>query len=104
MGMTLVLFWLTISTPFVYASQQFRASFEQSNPVSTSDENSSAPTGTMTEEKTAGSTSLSEEYLLDAHSTANLNCLSSAPHIPYDAREYTAFHGEMPEPPPNLHS
>jgi hypothetical protein len=63
--------WLTISAPFVYASQQQQAKQDNSSttqsPLDCNDEESSNPFGNSTEEKAPSTTSLSEEYLHQYH-------------------------------------
>ena len=100
--MILALLWLTVSTPFVYASQQKTAEFHKiadvDNPLN---EEESNPFGNSTEEKAPTGVSLSEEYLHDYHSSDYYFILASQFHKFEDAEIYVAFHGEMLVPPPN---
>jgi hypothetical protein len=102
--MIIALLWLTVSTPFVYASQQALAATNKAvnggdnHPV---DEEESNPLGNSTEEKTPGSVSLSEEYLHSHHSSDYYFHIASRFYKLADAKVYVAFHGEMLVPPPN---
>jgi len=104
-GMILALLWLTVSTPFVQASQQKMAKQEQtsdkSSPLSGSEEESN-PFGNSTEEKTPGSTSFSEEYLHDTHGSTHFFITITPEHLTQDDGTYIAFHGELLVPPPNV--
>lgn len=103
--MIIALLWLTVSTPFVYESQQELAATHKAVnggdnlPV---DEEESNPLGNSTEEKTPGGVSLSEEYLHDHHSSDYYFHFASRFHKLADAKIYVAFHGEMLVPPPNV--
>jgi len=107
--MLVTLLWLTVSTPFVYASQlqlakqQASLSPSSQHDDSNDDEKTCTPLGSNTaEEKPHGSiNSLSEEYL---HLDSELFRLAelSLNHTRYHtASEYVAFHGELLCPPPN---
>jgi hypothetical protein len=103
--MILALLWLTISTPFVFASQQEMAKQHQiadtNSPVSDCDDDTANPFGNTTEEKAPSSSSLSEEYLHDHHSAEYFFALISQSHKCENADTYNAFHGELLVPPPN---
>lgn len=101
-GMILALLWLTVSTPFVYASQQ-QAKQEQgcSSPLCNSDEESN-PFGNSNEEKTPNSTSFSEEYLHDSDHSTEFFEGALPNHLSQNAGTYIAFHGELLVPPPNV--
>lgn len=105
--MILLLMWLTISTPFIYASQQELAKSSTSSanqtPLAGTEEENANPFGSSTEEKTPKNiNSLSEEYIHDQH---KMDCLFSV-DLQYqkteNARTYIAFHGELLVPPPNV--
>ncbi|HVF80842.1 MAG TPA: hypothetical protein VM884_02870 [Flavisolibacter sp.] len=104
--MILALLWLTVSAPFVYASQQElskqnKVSNSQS-PLDCNDEESSNPFGNSTEEKAPGNSSLSEEYLHHHHHPEDyFTSISSQYHKGENADTYIAFHGEVQVPPPN---
>ena len=103
--MMLALLWLTVSLPFVYASQQglIKQGLKAScgYPVSENDEDSTNPFGSSTEEKAPGSTSFSEEYLHDHHSADHFFSFDSKYYKFEDEDAYHAFHGELLVPPPN---
>lgn len=105
--MILLLMWLTVSTPFVYASQQEQAKHSKScsgqPPLSGTEEENANPFGNSTEEKTPKNiTSFSEEYLHDQHKTDYLFSITLQYHKIENAGTYTAFHGELLVPPPNV--
>jgi hypothetical protein len=106
--MLLMLLWLTVSTPFVFASQlkaeqkhALSATSSQSDDATADDEQACSPLG-GTEEKTSnGVNSISEEYL---HMDSELFHLAELflNHTPqHTASEYVAYHGELLCPPPN---
>ena len=105
--MILALLWLTISTPFVYASQQKQSQKEkiaitQNSSADTNEEESSTnPFGNTTEEKNSNSTSLSEEYLHDHYVHDHFFFISSKSYKCENVDTYIAFHGELLVPPPN---
>ena len=104
--MILALLWLTISIPFVYASQQEHAKENKmasaSIPLAGNEEESTNPFGNNTEEKTPGNgSSFSEEYLHDHHITDHYFSVSLRYHKCGNADTYIAFHGELIVPPPN---
>ena len=103
--MILALAWLTVSTPFVYASQQEPAKQQKmekpGTPLAGSEEESSKPGGKNTEEKTPGSTSLSEEYLHNNQKSDYFFTLSLQYEKCENSDIYIAFHGELLVPPPN---
>lgn len=102
--MILALLWLTISTPFVYASEQKQA---QHNKIfasfdSTPEEESSNPFADTTEEKNPNSSSFSEEYLHEHDAHHHFSFVGSQNYKCEDSDTYTAFHGEVQVPPPNI--
>jgi hypothetical protein len=103
--MILALLWLTVSTPFVYASQQQQAKHEKmthsGSPLSCNDEESN-PFSNTTEEKTPSSTSFSEEYLHDHHEQDYFFLISRTYYKCENAGTYIAFHGELLVPPPDF--
>lgn len=102
--MMVALLWLTMSAPFVYAGQQLQAKYDKmastQNSSHTNDEESCNPFSNTTEEK-APSSSFSEEYLHDHHTTDFFVSASMQFHKCEDAGTYNAFHGELLVPPPN---
>jgi len=103
--MILALLWLTISVPFVYASQQEFAKQDKmensGSPLSGNEEEAANPFGNTTEEKSPSSSSFSEEYLHDHHKADYFFSIASQYHKCEDADTYHAFHGELIVPPPN---
>jgi hypothetical protein len=102
--MILALLWLTISLPFVYASQQEFAKQEQlSNtgfPISGNEEEAN-PFGNSEEKAPNSSSSFSEEYLHDHHKSDYFFSIVMQHHKCENAEIYVAFHGELLVPPPN---
>lgn len=104
--MILALLWLTISAPFVFASQQELAKQEKNSkacsPLAGNEEESTNPFGNTTEEKApSGSSSFSEEFLHDHHLTDHFFSIALQYHKCDNAGTYIAFHGELLVPPPN---
>ncbi len=104
--MILALLWLTVSAPFIYASQQEFAKQNQTAkadfPVSGNEEENN-PFGANTEEKAPStSNSFSEEYLHDNHKAEYFFSIASQYHKCENAGTYVAFHGELLVPPPNV--
>ncbi len=105
--MILALAWLTVSTPFVCATQQDLVKQHKmensSSPLSGNEEEASNPLGNNTEEKVPGpGNSFSEEYLHDNHLSHYFISHSSDYHKLENSGTYTAFHGELLVPPPNF--
>ena len=102
--MIVALLWLTVSTPFVFATQQganqcqTMADFNDNLPVN---EEESNPLSSTPDEKTPSGVSVSEEYIHDQHSSEYYLSLASQYHKLDDVGVYVAFHGEMLVPPPN---
>jgi hypothetical protein len=107
-GLVLMIFallWLTISTPFAYASYQEHIKHDKltkSASSSTGDEDESTnPFGNNTEEKMPNENiSLSEEYI---HSNNKIEYFSLIIPKFYNCEKtsiYIAFHGEILVPPP----
>ena len=100
------LLWLTVSTPFVFASQQYQieqnklAQSHHDAPPSDEEETSN-PFGNTTEEKTPSTSSLTEEYLHDHHTMDYFGSAEANYPASEDADTYIAFHGELLVPPPN---
>jgi hypothetical protein len=104
--MIIALFWLTISTPFVYAHQQKMADREKMANTGTTkantDQDAANPFGNNTEEKSSNSSNtLSEEYLHDHHINEHFITVVSQFPTCEDAGTYIAYHGELLVPPPN---
>jgi len=97
--MVLTLLWLTVSLPFVYDSQQ---QVKSANLLGTNEEEGGNACGNTTEEKKPSANSVSEEYLhnhdVDDHFISPIVQF----HKCENADVYTAFHGEVHVPPPNV--
>ena len=106
--MILALLWLTVSMPFVYASQQKLAKQDKientGSPLAGKEEEAANPVGNTPEEKAPGGNSVSEEYLHDHHSTDYFFAIISQYHKCVNAGTYVAYHGELLVPPPNAAS
>lgn len=105
--MILALLWLTVSAPFVYASQQELAKQNKvassSSDLGNTEEEAGNSLGNTTEEKkSSGSNSASEEYLHNHHTDDHFISPISQFHKSENAGVYNAFHGEVHVPPPNV--
>ena len=102
----LALLWLTVSIPFVVASQQELAKqntgMNAQSPLSANEEETANPFGNTTEEKApSGNSSVSEEYLHDNHTAEHFLSITSQYYKCENSGTYNAFHGEVQVPPPN---
>lgn len=106
--MMLALLWLTVSAPFVFASQQQVTQENKQTtsgaPVSENEEEASNAFSNTTEEKShnSNSSSFSEEYLHDHHISDYFFSVASQYHKCENTGTYIAFHGELLVPPPNI--
>jgi hypothetical protein len=108
--MILALLWLTISAPFVFASQQELAKQTKMtsnvSPLDANEEEVSNPFGNTTnttEEKNPNaSSSFSEEYLHDHHMEEYFFSVAFQFHKCENAGIYIAFHGDLEVPPPDI--
>lgn len=103
--MVLALLWLTVSAPFVVATQQEIAKQDKmakvTSPLAGNEEEAANPFGNTTEEKAPSSSSFSEEYLHDHHKAEYFFSIVSQYHKCEDDGTYVAYHGELLVPPPN---
>lgn len=103
--MILALLWLTVSTPFVFASQQELAKQDKmadtQSPLAGNEEEASNPFSSTTEEKNPGSNSFSEEYLHDHYIADHFFSIDLQHAKCENAGTYVAYHGELLVPPPN---
>ncbi len=103
--MILALLWLTVSAPFVFASQQKVSCQAKEIPADSfadnEEEASNAFSNTTEEKNPNSSNSFSEEYLHDYHVSDYFFSVSSQYHKCENAGTYVAFHGELLVPPPN---
>ena len=105
--MIMTLLWLTVSTPFVFASQEQNAAYSKANHADQSqrqDDDSRNPFANTTEEKapSGGINSLSEEYLHHDNELFHIAELLLSHKRPHAVSEYTAYHGELLCPPPDF--
>jgi hypothetical protein len=103
--MIMALLWLTVSAPFVFASQQHLSSQAKQVPADSfadnEEEASNAFSNTTEEKNPNSSSSFSEEYLHDHHIADYFFSEISQYHKGENAGTYIAFHGELLVPPPN---
>ena len=103
--MILALMWLTVSAPFVIASQQevtkHKMEKAASSPMAGNEEETNNPFGSNTEEKAPNANTFSEEYLHHFHITSHFYTEISQYHKHENSDTYIAFHGELLVPPPN---
>ena len=104
--MIFALLWLTISAPFVNASEMDLDSLGDASqtelPMSGNDEDGPSPINNTTEEKApTNSSSFSEEYLHSHDKSEHFFSSASQYHKCENADTYNAFHGELLVPPPN---
>lgn len=101
----LMLAWLTVSIPFVYAAQDvYHAKMIAAGTSDTGDDEAQNPFANTTEEKTtdSNSTNFSEEYLHDTHSSEHFQTESANEYKIEHVATYIAFYGELLSPPPDL--
>lgn len=103
--MMLTLLWLTISTPFLIASQQELAKQQKvlsvDSPVNDCADETDDNSNNNIEEKVPSGNNLSEEFLHVHHTTHYFFSLISLYHKLENSDTYIAFHGELLVPPPN---
>src|SRR5690349_18149997 len=91
--MVLALLWLTISTPFVYSTQQKQIQKEQKYQSNNSFSNT-------TEEKNESGVNTLSEYLHDQPSLENSCTLLVRLYKRYPSKIYYEYHPELLSPPP----
>lgn len=97
--MIMALVWLTISTPFVFASQQAQQKEIQKQAGSSEDRN---PFSTTTEEKNEGSVNTLSEYLHDLNSINHHFIVLTRIYKCHTSDLYYAYHPELISPPPEV--
>jgi hypothetical protein len=97
--MIMALLWLTVSTPFVFASQQAQQNEIQKQAGSDGDKN---PFSTTTEEKNESSVSTLSEYLHDLTSTSHNFIVLTRMYKCHTYSVYYAYHPELISPPPEV--
>jgi hypothetical protein len=98
----LMLAWLTVSIPFVYAAQDIHHA-KMIAAGDMADETADNPFANTNEEKTSGgsSTNFSEEYIHDYHSSEHFQTESANEYKIEHVATYIAFYGELLSPPPD---
>ena len=97
--MIIALSWLTVSTPFVFATQQCQQKEIQKQAGSNEDKN---PFSTTTEEKNESSVSTLSEYLHDLNSMNDHFVVLKRIYKGHTSDLYYAYHPELISPPPEL--
>ena len=97
--MIIALLWLTISTPFVFASQQAQQKEIQKQAGNYEDKN---PFSTTTEEKNESSVSTLSEYLHDLNSMNHHFIVLTRIYKCHTSDLYYAYHPELISPPPEV--
>lgn len=102
MVMLLLLVWLTVCLPVVYAQQQAQAQQAIEQHLEVPEDNESNPLNGTTEEKAGnGINTLSEEYLHHAHHSEYMGMVVKTYYKCHATDLYFAFHPELISPPPN---
>ena len=99
--MVISLAWLTVSTPFVYATQQEIAAETKGDFTGAIDDESN-PFSNTTEEKTETGGNTLSEYLHDMHSQVQLTTSIEKYSKCHPSDLYYAFHPELLSPPPEF--
>lgn len=99
----LALVWLTVSTPFVMASQFSQDQLTSiESPIDNGGEEETAnPLNSSSEEKPHNCNSLVEEYIHHSAAIIAFHFTTQSHSIGFDADSYQAYHGELLVPPPN---
>lgn len=99
--MMLLLAWLTISAPFVYASYNSVSAVERQQCEQPSDEDCN-PFSNTTEEKSHNGLNTLSEYLHDIYHADHHSSIIDRCHKGHTYDLYFAFHPELISPPPEL--
>lgn len=94
--MILALFWLTVSTPFVYDAQKAAKAQTQ---LSVAEEDNNPFSNTTEEKNESGANNLSE-YLHDLHQMDHHGVVIVQYYKCHPSDLYFAFHPELISPPP----
>ena len=95
--MIIALLWLTVSTPFVFASQQ-----AQQKEIQKQAGTDKTPLSTTTEEKNESSVSTLSEYLHDLNSMSHHFIVLTRIYKCPTSDLYYAYHPELLSPPPKV--
>ena len=102
--MMLALLWLTVSTPFTYASHQNlvkQGKIVKLSPEAGNEDDATNPFGNNTEKGPSDSSPFSEEYIHPANKIDYFFAQEAQFYSCENTEIYTAFHGEIIVPPPN---
>ena len=103
--MIVALSWLTVSAPFVFASQQETAKHTHTAladlPIAGSEEEANPLNGSTEEKAPKTLNSVSEEYLHDHFIHDHFFLISSQSYKCEKVDTYITYHGELLVPPPN---
>jgi hypothetical protein len=99
--MLIALAWLTISLPYVTASQQVTKQLLQTSSDQPEDDNCSPLTNT-TEEKTEGGVNTLSEYMHELYSSVQSISMVVRYYKCHPSDIYYAFHPDSFSPPPEL--
>jgi hypothetical protein len=99
--MMLALLWLTISTPYVYASQKAQQAIAKQQWQNQQDDDTSNPLTSTTEEKTEGGANTLSEYLHEAHVLEHGYIIIEKFEKCHAEDLYFAYHPELISPPPD---
>ena len=102
MVMLLLLVWLTVCLPVVYAQQQAQTAQALEQHLEVPEDCDSNPLSNTTEEKAGnGINTLSEEYLHHSHHSEYMGMVVKTYYKCHATDLYFAFHPELISPPPN---
>ena len=96
--MITTLLWLTVSTPFVYASRQVQKEFQQ-QPSGYEDNN---PFSNTTEEKSETGTNLLSEYRHDIHLLERHFTVLKTLYKGHSSQINLQYYPELQSPPPEV--
>ncbi|ANE51172.1 hypothetical protein [Flavisolibacter tropicus] len=99
--MMMALLWLTISIPYVYASQQAQKAVAKQQCQSQRDDGSSNPLTNTNEEKTESGVNTLSEYLHEAHIIEHGYTIIEKYEKCHAEDLYFAYHPELISPPPD---
>jgi len=94
--MITTLLWLTVSTPFVYASQQMQKEFQHQS----SGYEDNNPFANTTEEKSETGTNLLSEYRHDMHLFERHFIVLKTLYKCHSSNLYLQYYPELQSPPP----
>ena len=96
----MTLAWLTVSTPFVYASQQAQKERARQMPAEEKAEDNGTLPNNLTEEKTERNATSLSEYLHEALSFELHFCFITQRYTAHQSPFHLSFIPELVSPPP----